>query len=31
MSWSKGFINCYRTYLKNTSKGYKLNPLAREK
>jgi hypothetical protein len=29
MSWSKSFINCYRTNLKNTSKGYKLSPLSR--
>jgi hypothetical protein len=29
MSWSKSFINYYRTNLKNTSKGYKLSPLSR--
>ena len=28
MSWSKSFINCYRTYLNNTFKVYRLSPLA---
>jgi hypothetical protein len=29
MIWSKSFTNCYRTYQKNTSKAYRLSPLAR--